>query len=86
MMTERSDVEARRADELSNCSFVRTVLMLIVVLYHAMLCWDGKWFSAVTVEPEPVFAALTSWINRFHIYGFVLVSGYVFHFTQYERG
>ncbi len=86
MMTERSDVEARRADELSNCSFVRTVLMLIVVLYHAMLCWDGKWFSAVTVEPEPVFAALTSWLNRFHIYGFVLVSGYVFHFTQYERG
>ena len=85
-MKRQDDVAAQRRDELKNCNFVRTVLMLIVVLYHAMLCWNGKWFTAVNVEPVQTLAKVASWFNTFHIYGFTLVSGYVFHFTQYERG
>lgn len=85
-MTGKADAEILRENELRNCSFVRAILMLAVVLYHAMLCWNGKWFSAVEVERNEILAGIANWLGTVHVYGFVLVSGYVFHFTRYERG
>jgi len=75
-----------RQKELSNCTFVKTILMLIVVLYHCMLYWGGSWFIG-----EPVYAAkplgvLAAWLDTFHIYGFTLVSGYLFYALKYEKG
>lgn len=76
-----------RQREVENCSFVKTCLMLSVVLYHSILFWNGTWFG---VEP-PVFRAdalviIAEWFNTFHIYGFALVSGYLFCFLKYEQG
>lgn len=72
--------------ELENCNFVKTILMLCVVLYHSMLFWGGNWFSVV----EPVFKSnilitIFEWLNTFHIYGFTLVSGYIFYYLKYEK-
>lgn len=72
--------------ELKNCTFVKTVLMLFIVFYHSILFWGGSWFVG-----EPVFAAkslgvLADWLNTFHIYGFALVSGYLFYVLKYEKG
>jgi fucose 4-O-acetylase-like acetyltransferase len=36
-----------------------------------------------TAQPLGV---LSSWLNTFHIYGFTLVSGYLFYALKYEKG
>lgn len=78
-------VESKKV-ELNNCHFVKTVLILVVVLYHSILFWSGNWFDAV--EPSRVAALdlFAQWLNRFHIYGFTFASGYIFYYTQHERG
>lgn len=72
--------------ELDNCTFVKTVLMLIVVAYHSILAWSGSWFTAISVERSEILAGIASWLNSFHIYGFTLVSGYLFYYLRYEKG
>lgn len=71
--------------ELSNCTFVKTVLMLVVVIYHCMLFWTGSWFTKDPVFSAPILSVLSSWMNSFHIYGFTLVSGYLFYFLKHEK-
>ena len=72
---------------VENCTFVKTVLMLIVVLYHSIVFWGGGWFSAFKppeqIEPIKYFA---KWLNSFHVYGFVLTSGYLYSFLRFEKG
>ena len=68
------------------CTFVKTVLMLIVVLYHSILFWGGKWFSAI--EPNvtiPSVSLFAGWLATFHVYGFVLTSGYLYSYLRYEK-
>lgn len=81
------EVKSDKRRELENCSLIKTILMLCIVLYHSLLFWNGNWFMAITPELlVPAFNAFTSWLNSFHIYGFTLVSGYLFHYVKYERG
>ena len=47
-----------RQAELKNCNFVKTVLMLIVVLYHCMVFWTGTWFSEAPVHSSGALALL----------------------------
>ena len=75
-----------RQRELANCTFVKTMLMLIVVFYHSILCWSGDWFPAISVQRFEILATIASWLNSFHIYGFTLVSGYLFYYLRYEKG
>ena len=72
--------------ELANCTFVKTVLMIAVVVYHCILFWSGNWFGGEPVKEETVLAVLAEWLNSFHIYGFALVSGYLFYFLKCEKG
>lgn len=75
-----------RHRELENCTFVKTMLMLIVVAYHSILCWSGNWFLAISVRRSEILAGIANWLNSFHIYGFALVSGYLFYYLRYEKG
>ena len=72
--------------ELSNCTFVKTILMLIVVIYHCILYWSGSWFIGSPVYNAKPLTIIASWFNSFHIYGFTLVSGYLFYALKYEKG
>lgn len=72
--------------ELSNCNFVKTVLMLIVVVYHCIVFWTGTWFTENPVYESKLLSIFASWMNSFHIYGFTLVSGYLFYFLKHEKG
>ena len=72
--------------ELYNCFFTKTVLMLMIVLYHSILAWSGNWFQAVEVSVEKPLAIIANYFNSFHIYAFVLVSGYIFYYAKCECG
>lgn len=79
-----NEQQSRR--ELDNCTFVKTVLMLTVVLYHSILFWGGSWFTKDPAFSAQPLAMLAGWMNSFHIYGFTLVSGYLFYYIRYEKG
>ena len=72
--------------ELENCNFVKTVLMLLVILYHCCVFWKGNWFDGaeVAIKSEAI-RAFAEWLNSFHVYAFVLVSGYVYSYLKHER-
>ena len=58
--------------------------MLLVVIYHSIAIWMGGWFDT-PAEPNAIFKQLAIWLNSFHIYGFTLVSGYLFYLLKYEK-
>lgn len=33
--------------KLNNISFIKTITMLVVVLYHSMLFYTGNWFTVI---------------------------------------
>ena len=72
--------------ELKNCTFVKTVLMLVVVFYHSMLFWSGTWFTKNPVFKADLLNVIASWLDTFHVYGFTLVSGYIFYYLKEENG
>ena len=62
--------------ELSNCTFVKSILMITVVLYHKKNFWTGSWFTRESVAIEaPGLEFFSNFLGTFHIYGFALVSG-----------
>ena len=73
-------------EQLENCIFVKTVLMLMVVAYHSMIFWGGDWFSVQPVAIESkLLTNIAFWLNSFHIYGFVFVAGYLFEYLKQEK-
>ncbi len=60
--------------------------MIVVVIYHCVVFWTGTWFTKNPVYESIILSTLAGWMNSFHIYGFTLISGYLFYFLKYEKG
>lgn len=71
---------------LENCGFVKTMLMLIVILGHSIAFWTQRWLDIEVIIPCSILGYGYSWINSFHIYAFALVSGYIFTFKIMKGG
>ena len=71
---------------IKNVTFVKTVLMVIIVFFHSMLFMKGTWFDAIPIQPEPIPMFICTWMNSFHVMTFVFVSGYLFHYLKVEQG
>jgi len=71
---------------LKNCTFVKTILMIIIVFYHSVVFWGEGWLASVPVlRPSQVLGKLSVWLNSIHIYAFALTSGYLYYAKKYER-
>lgn len=70
---------------LDNCYFIKTILMLMVVLYHSILFMSDGWSPINAKEKSQALLLFAGWLNSFHIYGFVLVSGFIFCHIKQER-
>lgn len=71
---------------LKNSTFVKSILMIIVIFGHASAFWSGHWFTENPAIQSKGLNVLYSWINSFHIYAFALVSGYIFTFKTMRGG
>ena len=71
--------------ELENCTFAKTILMLIVVLGHCFDFWTGSWFTANPVYHAPILGVIADYCNSFHIFAFALISGYIFSYIKWEK-
>ena len=85
-MKGMKNTDIDRQQELHHCSFVKTVLMILIVVYHSILFWGGNWFTMDPVYESKALGFLAQWMNTFHIYGFALVSGYLFYYLKHEKG
>lgn len=73
--------------ELNNVNFSKCALMLLVVLGHCLDLWtDRGWFIDPPVFKAPILGLFADWLTSFHIYAFVLISGYVFSYLRNEKG
>lgn len=73
-------------DILKNCNFIKTVLMISVVLAHSCLFWGGDWFSCLPLEEKLVLLPhFGKWMCSYNIYCFVLISGYIFYYIKQEQ-
>lgn len=75
------------ANRLDNISFIKTIMMITVVLYHCFLFFGGNWFTPV----EPVQSAdylynIAQWMKTFHIQAFAMASGFLFYYLMAEKG
>ena len=71
--------------ELENCTFIKTILMITIVLYHSLVFWTGTWFIDKPIFNSQVLCYIAKWLNTFHIYTFTFVSGYLFGYIKYEK-
>lgn len=71
---------------LKNCKFIKTVLMILVILYHSLMFWDGEWFAYPPKNPSIILKGIAAFLSNLHIYAFVLISGYIFAYKMKENG
>lgn len=62
---------------LKNCSFIKMILMLLVILGHATALWVG-WFNQEPIFSSRVIGDVSKIIGSFHIYSFILISGFIY--------
>lgn len=79
-------VNSLKKNSLENCKFIKTILMLSVILGHSIAFWTGKWFTNNPQISSSSLALVYDWINSFHIYAFTIVSGYIFAFKKCGGG
>ena len=75
-----------RNERLTNLTFVKSILMLLVIFGHACAFWSGHWFTNNPAIESEGLSVLYDWINSFHTYAFTLVSGYIFAFKSLGGG
>lgn len=72
--------------KLDNCNYIKAILMICVVLYHSMAVYlRGGWGPIMPSTKAPIIGVIAEWLNSFHIYTFVLVSGYIFYALKVEQ-
>lgn len=71
---------------LENCKFVKTVLMLSVLIFHCVIYWRNDGWRGYPVIKSEALSMFASWLGSFHIYAFTLVSGYIFAYKIWELG
>lgn len=71
---------------LEGCDFVKTILMISVVLYHSMIFWSGMtWFIDDVRYTSKFIYYLCGYLHSIRMQAFTLVSGYLYYYLRYEK-
>ena len=57
-----------KGQELKNCTPVKTILMLTIVLYHSIVIFAGTWGPYQVADKAPILGYMAEWMNSWHIY------------------
>ena len=73
--------------QLDNCNFSKMIMMLIIVFYHSMVFWTGKWFSVIgaSVYEAKVLSVLSDYLAYIVNGTFILISGYIYYYIKIEK-
>ena len=83
--SKRNDCEFSQ-DQIQQLTFVKTILMLLVILYHSCVFWTKTWITDIDVKYDSVvLACFSRWLNSFHVYAFAMISGCLFTYLRIEK-
>lgn len=69
--------------DLKFSSPFKALMMIFVILGHSSIIYTGFWSTFLPTSNSPFFDFLTRWLDTFHTYAFVFVSGYIFYYLKY---
>lgn len=70
-----------KTKRLYNIDFIKTTMIIVVVLYHSMLFWKGNWFNYILPAVNADFLNyISSWMNTFHVQALCMASGYLCYY------
>lgn len=72
-------------DRINNCIYIKSILMILVVVGHSCIFWTETWFTKDPVYSSQWLSIISQWLKSFHTYAFTLVSGYIFCY-KIQRG
>ncbi len=76
---------AAKARERNSAACVKIIAMLLVVYCHSISIFTaGGWGPEAPRAASVPLGLAASWLNTFHVYAFVAVSGYLFYYLRYE--
>ena len=76
-----------RVDEKTNITYLKTIMMLLVVLFHSCIFYSGNWFTiAQPVNNAHYIAMFADFLNTFQTQAFTMASGYLFFYLKSEKG
>ena len=71
---------------LEQCNSTKVILMITVMLYHSCLFMANGWFpTTIKFDSSSPILIFAGWLNSFHVYAFVLISGFVFYYNKNEK-
>lgn len=76
----QQDIQQKK--NLDEVSFIRPILIVLLVLYHAFAPWCGAWKSFDGYEPNGVYWWIGKATYSFMLPMFVFISGYVWSFQR----
>lgn len=71
--------------EIVNCTRVKGLLVLFIILYHSMIVFASKSWFRVPEHPSMVLGVIAQFLNSFHIYTFTFISGYIYYYIRNEE-
>ena len=71
---------------LDEVSFLRPILIVLVVLYHSMAIHVGSWEMPEGLSTIPAYKAIGRLSYSFMLEAFVFISGYVWAYQRESRG
>lgn len=79
-MEQNNSIILRR--NLDEISFIRPILIVLLVLYHAFAPWCGGWKPITGCEPNQVYWWIGKSAYSFMLPMFVFISGYVWSYQR----
>lgn len=71
---------------LTNSDFIKCILMILVVIGHCTALWSkAGWFNQSPKEECELLSVVTTLVGVVHIYAFVIISGYIYSYLEYEK-
>lgn len=69
--------------KLHNLSFIKTLTMIIIILYHSSVFYTGEWFKILTPTYSSIILKLFSkLLNTFGVQTFIMISGFLFFYSK----
>ena len=73
-------------EKLRFCAPFKAFMILLVILGHSCIIYTGYWSAFPAAINASCFDFLVKWLDTFHTYAFVFVSGYIFYNLKYVQG
>ena len=72
-------------NRLKNFPFIKTVLMMTVILHHSIAFWKKDWFVFPPKISSVFLTDFGIFLSTFHVQTFTMISGYLFAYKMFSR-